>query len=1023
MGGRFKKLLFVVGLASLTGVFMQFSLEKRDVNESVLPAKKDMPPYIDNNTGWSDSLLAGFTLEEKIGQMFMVASYPKKGETDKQRVANLIKKHKVGGVIFFQGTPEQVEELSGYFQSISETPLMTAIDGEWGLAMRLKNSIKYPKQMMLGAINDDMLIYDMGKDIAEQLRHIGVHINFAPVVDVNNNANNPVINSRSFGEDRVNVARKGILYTKGMQDAGVLAFAKHFPGHGDTETDSHYGLPVVKHSQERLDSLELYPFRALINAGVGGIMIAHMSILSLDTTKNQASTLSPQIIDSLLLKRLAYKGLVVTDAMNMKGVSEFYTPVEANTKAVIAGNDIILMPHDEAKSIQSIKKAVADSLISVDRIDRSVKKILSAKEWIFKFEKPDTFNYKKINSEEYKLKKKKIIEASVTVVENKNKIIPLQRLDTLKIAQVKLGPNNGKDFSEALALYAKVDTYEAKDNMDSAQYAELKDELEQYNLVIISLHSNSISAKRQFNITEEHTEVIEQLIEDFPSSVMVGFMNPYVLGRISNIQNSLAVIESYENDSITQSVTAQIIFGAIGASGKLPVTVNEYYKSGTGINTIVLDRFQYVSAYEAGFDAEKLGVIDSIVNNAITVRAMPGCQVLAAKDGKVFLNRSYGYHTYGKKKRVNNQDIYDLASLTKISATLPSIIKLQKEKKINIENKLGAYLPELDTCAKKDLILSDILLHQAGLASWIPFYWSTVEPIYPDQELTSTKYSNTYPIKVGRSTYANKHLKYKKDYFKDESTENYTTKVANHLFISDSIRDSIWIKIAGSELGEPGKYRYSDLGFYMFYKIIENITGKEFSSYLDSVFYSPLGAYSLCFNPLKKYGESSIIPTENDLVFRKQLVQGYVHDPGAAMLGGVSGHAGLFGNANDLAKLMQVYLNEGRYGGIQYLNKKLIKQFTACAACDNGNRRGIGFDKPQPDTTKAGPGFKGISTESYGHTGFTGTMTWLDPTTDILFIFLSNRIYPDATNTKLIKMDVRTNIQEAIYDARLDTEN
>lgn len=1022
MRGRLKKLLFIVGIATVTGIFMQFTVAKFTFNESVLPVKKEMPPFYKSDTVTTDSLLSGFSLEEKIGQMFMVASYPKMGEADKQRVASLIRKHKVGGVIFFQGTPEQVDELASYFQSISETPLLMAIDGEWGLAFRLKNTIKYPNQMMLGAITDDMLIYNMGRDIAKQLRLIGVHVNFAPVIDINNNQANPVINSRSFGEDRVNVARKGILYMKGMQDAGVLAFAKHFPGHGDTETDSHFGLPIVNHSIQRLDSLELYPFRALINAGVGGVMVAHMNVLSLDTTVNRASTLSPKIVDSLLIKRLGFKGLIATDAMNMKGVSQYYSPVEANLQAIIAGNDILLIPHDEEKSIQAIKKAIEKGDISVERIETSARKILQAKKWIFKQSEIESYSYKELNKEEYYLTRKKLIEASLTVVENKNNMIPFRELDTLKIAHVKLGPGNGNKFSETLKLYSQIDVFSANASMDEQQLLRLRNKLENYNVVLLSLHSSSINAKKNFNISDKDILLIQNLIADNPT-VLVGFLNPYVLSRIENLNDCLAIVESYENNYLTQSATAQLIFGATGASGKLPVSINSTYKAGVGINTKVLERFKYVSAFEAGFDQEKLAIIDSIINDAIAERAIPGCQILAAKDGMVFFNKSYGYHTYRKKKPVSNQDIYDLASLTKISATLPSIIRLQKEKKINIDNKLVTYFPSLDTCEKKDLILSDILLHQSGLAAWIPFYWSTLEPVYPDQELTSKRYSATYPINIGTRVYANKHLKYKKDYFVTDSAEGYRAKVADHLFLRDDIQDSMWYKIAASPLGETGKYRYSDLGFYLFYKIIEERTKIEFTAYLDSVFYKPLGANSLCFNPVTLIDKDKIVPTENDLVFRKQLVHGYVHDPGAAMLGGVSGHAGLFGNANDLAKLMQMYLNGGRYGGKQYLSRKLVKKFSSCVACNNGNRRGLGFDKPQPDTTKSGPGFKGISTDSFGHTGFTGTMVWMDPSTGILYIFLSNRVYPDAMNNKLITMDVRTNIQKAIYDARIENKN
>ncbi len=1016
MRGRLNKLLVIFAIIGVTGFFMQFTLDTGEYNESELSAARQRPPFLTNSTTWTDSVMEQLSLQEKIGQMLMVAAYPNEGEEDKRRVTDLIKKHNVGGIIFFQGTAGQVSELTAYYQSISKIPLMIAIDGEWGLATRLENSIKYPKQMMLGAVTEEMLIYEMGKDIASQMKHIGVHVNFAPVVDVNNNPENPVISSRSFGEGRVNVARKGILYTKGLQDEGVLAVTKHFPGHGDAQTDSHLSLPKVSHNQNRLDSLELYPFRALINAGVGGIMTAHMNVQSLDSTRNLPATLSAKVVDSLLLRRLAFKGLVFTDALNKKGVLENRKPEEVNLMALKAGNDILLMPLEEKKSIQAIKRAVDSGSVSLQRINYSCKKILKAKEWIFGKYKKQEFDQKELHKEGYYLTRKKIIESAITVVKNTEKIVPLKNLDTLNIAHVSLGPDSGKNFANTLRLYTKVDTFTVRQKTDSVYKDNLLNSLSAYNLVLISLHSSSIDATTNFGITKEETTFIKRLIAEVPT-IFVSFANPYVMRGISNLNNSQAFIEAYENDSVTQSSTAQLIFGAVRASGKLPVSIDKSYREGTGYKTEFLQRFKYVSPYEAGFNSESLKTIDSIVADAIQNRAVPGCQVFAARNGKVFLNKAYGYHTYSQKIEVKHHDVYDLASLTKISATLPAVIKLQEEKVIDIDERLGSYFPELDTSNKKDLILSDILLHQAGLTAWIPFFWSTLEPIYPGQKLFNGKYSESYPIKMGKRAYANKHIKYKEGYFAQNESEEYPFKVTDNMFMRKELADSVWIKIAESPLKRIGKYKYSDLGFYLLYKLVENRTKSNFTEYLDSLFYKPLGANSLCYNPLRYFDREVIVPTENDLVFRKQLVHGYVHDPGAAMLGGVSGHAGLFGNANDLAKLMQMYLNWGRYGGKEYLNKKLVKKFSSCAACDNGNRRGLGFDKPQQDSSRPGPGFKGISTESFGHTGFTGTMAWVDPSTDIVYIFLSNRIYPDASNTKLISMDVRTKIQETIYKA------
>ena len=403
--------------------------------------------------------------------------------------------------------------------------------------------------------------------------------------------------------------------------------------------------------------------------------------------------------------------------------------------------------------------------------------------------------------------------------------------------------------------------------------------------------------------------------------------------------------------------------------------------------------------------------------DAISQKATPGCEILVARNGKVIYQKAFGYFTYRRHHKVNMGDIYDLASLTKISATIPAVMHLYEEDKLDIDDKISTYLPYLDTTNKKDIIIRDILLHQAGLQAWIPFYISTLETIYPNQDFSSNRYSHTYPIRIGKHFYVNKHLKYKKNYYSSQYSDTFSIQVADHLYINRFITDTIFQAIASSDVSDNHEYKYSDLGFYLLYQAIERITGKPYNEYVDSLFYSRLGAGTTGYLPLKRFDLNRIAPTEDDLVFRKQVVHGYVHDPGAAMLGGVSGHAGLFSDANDLAKLMQLYLNKGEYGGIRFFDAKTIDMFTSCGDCTDGNRRGLGFDKPEPDSTKPGPTFHGISLDSYGHTGFTGTMTWIDPSEQLVYIFLSNRVYPDAINNKLVGMNVRTKIQQAIYEA------
>lgn len=401
---------------------------------------------------------------------------------------------------------------------------------------------------------------------------------------------------------------------------------------------------------------------------------------------------------------------------------------------------------------------------------------------------------------------------------------------------------------------------------------------------------------------------------------------------------------------------------------------------------------------------------------------MPGCQVLIARDGKVILEKGYGFQTYDKVRPVEITDLYDLASITKIASTLPSLMLLDQNNKIDVSQPLSKYLPESDSTNKGKLILSDILLHQAGLESWIPFYVSTLEPIYPNQSFYSTHFSVDYPIQLNKKFFINKHLKYKDGYFSHTPSELYSVQVADNFYENHNLIDTIYKAIYASELTPPGKYLYSDLGFYLFRVMVERFSGQKFENYVDSVFYKPLGAYTMGFRPLERFEKDRIVPTENDIVFRKQIIHGYVHDPGAAMLGGVSGHAGLFATANDLGKYMQMLLNGGEYGGQRYLSNEIIKKYTSCYGCNNGNRRGLGFDKPPKDTAEPGPTMKGISLNSFGHTGFTGTVVWADPTTGILYIFLSNRVYPDSFNNKLIDMNVRTEVQRAIYDALIKVQ-
>jgi beta-N-acetylhexosaminidase len=1014
----FRTVIYFSGILML-GAFFGLSPEnKYQPGEFSFRLQRIDPPFLRSvDEEWVDSVFNSLTMEERIAQLFMIDVYPRQDENHFHEIESLIRKFNVGGLIFFQGSPTQYVRLINRFQGIAKTPMLIAVDAEWGLNMRIDSTVKYPKQMMLGAIQDDRLLYDMGFQVAEQLKRLGIHVNFAPVADVNNNPDNPVINMRSFGEDRANVAKKSILYMAGMQDNNVLSVAKHFPGHGDTDTDSHTDLPLIAHGRQRLDSIELFPFKQLINSGAGGIMMAHLNVPALDSGKNLPASLSPVIADSLLKKDMHFKGIVFTDAMTMEGISGYFKSGEANLLAIKAGNDILLMPDEISKTISLVQREIRKGGISQEEIDSRCKKILAVKYWagLNKYKPIDFENLlTDLNKPGYSLNNQKLVEASLTLLENKNDLIPLNRLDTLRIASVTIGGNKANEFCETINKYVPVRNYHLPSNAQENDIRETMGSLSEYNLVIVSIQGTDMRVTRKYGIPSFAVNFVDSIVKT-NHVILDLFANPYALDWFENLKLTAGLVVSYEDNELTRSLSAQLIFGAIPAKGLLPVTACGDYPLRSGITSKTIDRLKYSIPIEAGIDQNYLGKVDSIALNAIAMQATPGCQILIARNGIVFYQKAFGYHTYSRRIPVQNSDLYDLASITKIAASMPAIMNLSEQHLLDIDEKIATYLPYLDTTNKKEIVIKDILLHRSRLKPWIPFYIKTLEPLYPEQSFASSRLSESYPIKISNNYYVNKHLKYIENYYSKTSSGEFSVKIADNLYMNKTLLDTIWSDIAKSELNGNEGYRYSDLGFYWLYKIIEDLTHKRFENYLDSTFYNSMGAWSICFNPLDHFDKIQIVPTENDLVFRKQIIHGYVHDMGAAMLGGVCGHAGLFSNANDLAKIMQMYLNGGEYGNSRYLKKVTIDYFTRCPDCENGNRRGIGFDKPEPDLTKNGPSSKLASVNSYGHTGFTGTIAWVDPDQGLIYIFLSNRIYPEITNTKLIDMDIRTKIQDVIY--------
>ncbi|MDP4274552.1 MAG: glycoside hydrolase family 3 N-terminal domain-containing protein [Bacteroidota bacterium] len=1014
----------IIALCILTFLLCDYVLcSKISVPDHIGPDKitkvtKTLPLINDVSKFWVDSVFNSLTPDERIGQLFMVSAWSNKDKRHVEEIANLIKNYKIGGLIFFQGGPVREAELTNYYQKLSKTPLLISIDGEWGLAMRLDSTEKYPKQMMLGAMHDDSLIYEMGCDIARQCQRIGIQINYAPVVDVNCNPYNPVINTRSFGEDKKNVSSKAMLYMAGLQNNHILAVAKHFPGHGDTDQDSHFTLPVIRQSLQRIDSVELYPFRELIKEGIGGVMVAHLNVPALDTAQNRPSTLSEKIINGLLKHDLGFKGLVFSDALSMKGVGRFQQPGTLEYLALKAGNDVLVSSEEIPQAIQEIKCHLYYGDISQEAVDSTCRKILAIKYWAgLNHYSPVQISslMDDINTPQSDYLQQQIIESSLTLVSNLQDLIPLKRLDTLNLASVVIG--NGKDnaFQKTLNLYAPFKHYTINKENSSKSFMHYIDSLAKYNVVVVGIINTDMRVSRNFGITQQTVDFIDSLCNR--TNVVVDiFANPYTLSRFQNLRKAKAVVMSYEDSETTQRMSAQLIFGGIPAKGTLPVSTILYPEK-TGIQIKDRIRLKYSVPEEEGMNRETLGKIDSVANDAIDKGAMPGCQILVARNGVVVYNKSFGYHTYEKKQPVTNDDIYDLASITKVSATLPSLMLLYDQGKFDFTKKLSAYLPELQNTNKKNIIIEDILTHQARLQPWIPFYFNTLSPANPQQTLFSKEKSEQYPYLFSPGMYVNKNIIYKKDLFVSKPDALHELQVADSLYLLTSYRDTMYNQINNSELLEKKEYKYSDLGFYYFQKLVEQETKTRLDSFAMENFYKPLGATTMGYLPLKRFSRSRIVPTENDQVFRRQLVHGYVHDPGAAMLGGVAGHAGLFASANDLAKLVQMYLQKGEYGGQQYFKPGTMDLFTTAPFIKKGNRRALGFDKPEMDYSKPGPSCQCVSALSFGHTGFTGTFAWADPESQIVYIFLSNRVNPDQNNPKLVDMNIRTKIQQIIYDS------
>ena len=953
------------------------------------------PPFLKLiNHPWVDSVMNSLTLREKVAQLIWVPAYSNRETGYDVMLSSMIEKNQVGGVVFFQDKSVKETEMINWFRNITKVPLIYAMDGEWGLGMRLEGVTRFPFQMTLGAIADDSLIYRMGQSVGEQFRKAGIFINLAPDADVNNNAANPVINYRSFGENPSNVSRKAIMYMKGMQDKQVLAVGKHFPGHGDTGTDSHYDMPVINHDRARLDSVELAPFRSLIAAGISGIMPGHLSIPALDPEKDKPTTLSYPIITELLKNELGFRGLVISDAMNMQGLTKAKQPGEADAAALAAGLDVLEFVQDPEKAINAIMEKINNKEITPESVNEKCRKVLAVKYWTGAFRSdslsPAGFPAALTSGKSLALIRE-LYASALTLLRNEENVIPVKSTSGMKIATLAINSRELTLFQKRVADYVKADHF-LIDSIGSKKTASTLRKLSGYDLVIAGIFDTDQRPTRNFGIQDGLNELLGKL-NATGKCVITYFGNPYAIAKLPALQKSKGLLLPYQLNDLTEDLSAQLIFGAIGAKGSLPVTINSDLKSGFGVKTEGGLRVQYGVPENAGLSSQKLiAGTDAIVKEALAAGAFPGCEILIARKGIVVLSKTYGYQTYDKKVAVGSDDLFDLASVTKISAALPGLMLLNSQEKFSPDASIGTYLPEFNRSDKGKIGLRDLLTHQAGLTPYIQFWKETL------------KEDGSYRKRIYRTGWS----------------EKYPYEVASGLYINKNYKKKMFAEIMKSKVGEK-KYIYSDLTFIIAPEIVGRITGSKWEEFVNDNIWEKIGASELTFNPWQRYPSERIIPTEYDSLFRKQQLRGTVHDEGAAMLGGISGHAGLFATGNDLMKLMELYRRMGNYAGEQLIKPEVVKEYTRVQFPGNNNRRGLGFDKPLLDNKTVKPEESypcpGASPSSFGHSGYTGTFVWVDPEFEISYVFLCNRVYPTRNNNLVSDLNIRTRILQEIYES------
>lgn len=899
---------------------------------------------------WAEEQLAGMTLEEKVSQLFSARAYShyaSDDDPDYQKLVDLVKRFGIGGITFFQGEPLEQAAIANDLQALSDVPLLIAQDMEWGAGMRIEHSTTFPRTMALGATRDEELAYLAGYVTAREARALGTHQVLGPVADINNNPNNPIINVRSFGEKPDLVARMATAFARGVQEGGALATAKHFPGHGDTATDSHAALPVLEFGMDRLETVELVPFKTLIEEGIMSVMTGHLAFPQVEADPSVPASLSERVTTELLRNDLGFHGLIVTDALDMAGVTANFSTGQTALRAFDAGADMLLLSEDPYAAREAIMSAVQDGRITEERIDESVMRILRAKAWAGLDREPlvDLMELRStVAAEGHLAVSHSIARQSLTLLRNENELLPLSEDSNILVVTMSDGsdPSVGRYFTSQIrrnAPRARITTRLLDDRSHPDEYEQVLREASDYDVVLVPAFVYVRSWTGRINLSEQNLEFLSRLVGEDAPVALLSFGNPYI---VIGLEQPDAYLTAYSASEASQMAAAEALFGKSAITGKLPITIPDLYSYGEGLE---LEQRMIREGYpsEVGMSADSLARVDSLMHAAIADQAFPGASVAIGREGTLVKLEGYGYYTYDKENAVSASSVYDLASLTKVVATTTAAMKLFDEGRLDLDEEVAEYLPEFAQGGKDDVTIRHLLTHSAGLIPFRPFHQLGV-----------------------------------------------TSR--------EALIDSV---LSETLLYEPGtESRYSDLGMITLMLVIEKITGQDFAAFTEENIFEPLGMYDTGFRPTGS-PDTDIVPTEIDDAFRGRLIQGEVHDETAWILGGVSGHAGLFSTAQDLSKLGYMLVNEGRINGMQFIEEETIELFTQPDDPEISTRA-LGWDTKSPDGySSAGEAF---GPESFGHTGFTGTSFWVDPEEDLFVILLSNRVYPTRDNRKIIQV-------------------